>query len=59
MKPYRLEFQTDIVQCCFLLHNFLNQSYADQFYDDNGYFGELVADDDELPDEITDLSQLQ
>jgi DDE superfamily endonuclease len=58
MRPYSFEFQTDIVQCCFLLHNFvhLNQSYEDQFYDDDGNLEELVLDDDELPDEIPELN---
>jgi hypothetical protein len=35
MSPYKFEFQCDIVQCCFLLHNFirLNQLYEDEFYE--------------------------
>jgi hypothetical protein len=34
MIPYDFEFQCDIVQCCFQLHNFirLNQLYEDEFY---------------------------
>ena len=49
MRPCSFEFQTDIVQCCFLLHNFvhLNQSYEGQFYDDDGNLEELVLDDGE------------
>lgn len=58
MSPYSFEFQCDIVQCCFLLHNFvhLNQSYEDQFYDDDGNLEELVVDDDEQPLEIPELN---
>lgn len=61
MKPYRFEFQTDIVQCCFLLHDFvnLNQSMMIQLYDDNGKLGELVADDNKLPDEIINYDELK
>jgi DDE superfamily endonuclease len=35
MSPYTFEFQCDLVQCCFLMHNFvhLNQLYEDEFYD--------------------------
>jgi hypothetical protein len=35
MSPYKFEFQCDLVQCCFLIHNFVHliQLYEDEFYD--------------------------
>jgi DDE superfamily endonuclease len=48
MTPYAFEFQCDIVQCCFHLHNFirLNQLYEDEFYDDEGNVPNDVVDDE-------------
>ena len=52
MSPYEYEFQCDIIQSCFLIHNFvrLNQLYEDEFYNvevDNN----PNADDDDDEDE--------
>ena len=52
MSPYGFEFQCDIVQCCFLLHNFvhINQLYDDQFYNEDGNLTDVAVDDhDEYP----------
>lgn len=52
MSPYGFEFQCDIVQCCFLLHNFvhINQLYDDQFYNEDGNLADVAIDDhDEYP----------
>lgn len=48
MSPYAFEFQCDIVQCCFLFHNFirLNELYEDAFYDDDGNAPDDVVDDE-------------
>lgn len=48
MSPYSFEFQCDLVQCCFLIHNFvrLNQLYEDEFYDNDVNEPNNVLDDD-------------
>jgi DDE superfamily endonuclease len=53
MSPYSFEFQCDIVQCCFLLHNFirLNQLYEDEFYDLDIEINPHLPDDDENEDD--------
>ena len=56
MSPYEFEFQCDIVQCCFLLHNFvhLNQTYEDQFYDEAGNFVDNDIDEDVVYEPVED-----
>ena len=54
MSPYAFDFQCDLVQCCFLLHNFirLNQLYEDEFYQIEAINNPNVAnDEDEDEDE--------
>ena len=38
MSPYPFELQCDLIQCCFLLHNFvrINQLCEDEFYENDG-----------------------
>lgn len=52
MSPYDFDFQCEIVQCCFLLHNFvrINQLYEDEFYPDDAVPNNIV-DDDEVEDD--------
>lgn len=47
MSPYEFEFQCDIVQCCFLLHNFvrLNQLNEDEFYPDDAMQHDINDDE--------------
>lgn len=57
MSPYKFEFQCDLVQCCFLMHNFvhLNQLYEDEFYDVEIINNpDLLDDEDEENDEDED-----
>ena len=48
MSPYPFEFQCDLVQCCFLLHNFvrINQLYEDEFYENDGDEPNNVLEDE-------------
>ena len=48
MSPYSFDFQCDLVQCCFLLHNFvrINQLYEDEFYDNGGNEQNNIIDDE-------------
>ena len=52
MSPYSYEFQCHIVQCCFLIHNFvrINQLYEDEFYNVE-VLNNLIAEDDENEDD--------
>ena len=56
MSPYDFDFQCDIVQCCFLRHNFirLNQLYEDEFYREQ----EAEVNDMHLHDEPDDDDDL-
>ena len=50
MSPYEIEFQCDIVHCCFLVHNFIrmNQLYEDEFYQEEEVVnGNHVDNEDE------------
>lgn len=46
MSPYLYKFQCDIVNCTFLLHNFirLNQLYEDDFFLDAAVVNNIQAD---------------
>ena len=58
MSAYTFEFQCDLVQCSFLMHNFvrLNQLYEDEFYDVEIVNNPIVLEDndDEVGDEDED-----
>ena len=65
MSPYDYPFQIEIVECCFLLHNFvrLNQLYEDEFYDGedgnapNNVVNEDLNDDNEIGGNYNALKQ--
>ena len=48
MSPYPFDFQCDLVQCCFLLHNFvrINQLYEDEFYENGGDEANDILEDE-------------
>ena len=52
MSSYDFEFQSDIVQSCFLIHNFvcINQLYGDEFYNVED-LNNPIAEDDENEDD--------
>ena len=67
MSPYDYPFQVEIVECCFLLHNYvrLNQLYEDEFYDvedgnvPNNVVEEDLHEDNEMGGNYNALKQWQ
>ena len=65
MSPYDYPFQVVIVECCFLLHNYvrLNQLYEDELYDGedgnipNNIVEEDLHDDNEMGGNYNALKQ--
>ena len=53
MSPYDFEFQCDIVQSCFLIHNFvcINQLYEDEFYNVKDLNNPIAVDDENEDDD--------
>ena len=53
MSPYKFEDQCNLVQCCFLIHNFvhLNQLYEDEFYDVEIINNPEIVDNDDEEEE--------
>ena len=53
MSSYDFEFQSDIVQSCFLIHNFvcINQLYGDEFYNVEDLNNPIPEDDENEDDD--------